>query len=179
MMFYHTVITRDARMMIMSTQHLRFMMRPPNDSSGDLNAADALDYTSFFAGQDPYNLRILTALRMNATFPVVLPNVWLPTDPIIDVMDGGLRDNYGVENCLRFLSSMQDWIEKNTRGVLDIADTGPHGWRMGKPLYYDDLTENAVKPFFLLQHNWYKMMEYFQSDMATYFISNSNYPSTR
>jgi hypothetical protein len=50
---------------------------------------DVIDFTSFFEKQDPYNLRILTALRMNATFPIVLPNVWLPSDPVIDVMDAG------------------------------------------------------------------------------------------
>ena len=30
---------------------------------------DVIDFASFFANQDPYNLRILTAMRMNATFP--------------------------------------------------------------------------------------------------------------
>jgi hypothetical protein len=33
LMFYHTVITRDAKMMLISTQHLRFMMQPPVDST--------------------------------------------------------------------------------------------------------------------------------------------------
>jgi hypothetical protein len=163
-------------MMLLSTQHIRFMMQPPADSLDTTTTADAVDFTSFFAKQDPYNLRILTALRMNASFPVVLPNVWMPSNPVIDVMDGGLRDNYGVENSLRFLSHMQKWIEKNTRGVLiiQIRDRMDGGWE--NPYEYDNLTENAVKPFFLLQHNWYKMMEYFQGDMATYFMSNSGYP---
>ncbi|MFL5786665.1 MAG: patatin-like phospholipase family protein [Flavisolibacter sp.] len=176
LMFYHSVITRDGKMLLLSTQHLRFMMAPPSDSLDGMNAADAVDFTTFFAKQDPYNLRLLTALRMNATFPIVLPNVWLPSKPVIDVMDGGLRDNYGVENSLRFLSHMQNWIEQNTRGVLiiQIRDRMDGGWE--NPYEYDNLTENAVKPFFLLQHNWYKMMEYFQSDMATYFESNSGYP---
>ena len=30
--------------------------------------------------------------------------------------------------------------------------------------------------FFLLQNNWYKMQEYFQSDMADYFVTNSGFP---
>ncbi|HYK57365.1 MAG TPA: patatin-like phospholipase family protein, partial [Flavisolibacter sp.] len=176
LMFYHNVITRDAKMMLISTQPLRFMMKPPADSSDKNITPDAVDFTTFFKNQDPFNLRILTTLRMNATFPVVLPNVWLPSNPVIDVMDGGLRDNYGVSTSLRFLSHMQKWIEENTRGVLviQIRDRMDGGWE--HPYEYDDLTENAVKPFFLLQNNWYKMMEYFQSDMATYFISNSGFP---
>lgn len=176
LMFYHTVITRDGRMMILSTQHLRFMMQPPNNSTNDAGSADAVDYSSFFAKQDPYNLRLLTILRMNATFPVVLPNVWMPSKPVIDVMDGGLRDNYGMENSLRFLSHMQKWIEENTSGVLiiQIRDRMDGGWE--NPYEYNNLTGNSTKPFFLLQHNWYKMMDYFQSDMENYFISNIGYP---
>jgi hypothetical protein len=91
-------------------------------------------------------------------------------------MDGGLRDNYGVENSLRFLSHMQKWIEENTSGVLiiQIRDRMDGGWE--NPYEYNDLTGNSTKSFFLLQHNWYKMMDYFQSDMENYFVSNSGYP---
>jgi hypothetical protein len=176
LIMYHTVITRDGKMMVLSTQPVRFMMQPPEDSTDHSDAVDAVDYASFFAKQNPYNLRMLTILRMNATFPVVLPNVWMPSKPVIDVMDGGLRDNYGVENSLRFLSHMQKWIEENTSGVLiiQIRDRMDGGWE--NPYEYDDLTGNSTKPFFLLQHNWYKMMDYFQSDMENYFVSNSGYP---
>jgi hypothetical protein len=177
LMLYHNVITRDGKKLIISTQTLRFMMQPGGDSTQSYNP-DAVDYTSFFARQDPHNLRLLTALRMNATFPVVLPNVWLPTDPVIDVMDGGLRDNYGVETALRFLSTMSSWIKQHTRGVLmiQIRDRMDGGW--DQPYESQSITENAVKPFFLLQHNWYKMMEYSQSDMSSYYVANANFPIT-
>lgn len=175
LMFYHTVITRDGKMMLISPQQLRFMMHPPPDSTGTRPTPDAVDYVSFFSKQDPYNIRLLSILRMNATFPIVLPNVWMPSKPVIDVMDGGLRDNFGMENCLRFLSHTQEWIEKNTRGVLiiQIRDRMDGGWE--HPYEYENLTGNATKPFFLLQHNWFKMMDYFQSDMESYFMSNSGY----
>jgi hypothetical protein len=175
LILYHNVVARDAKMMMISTQPLRFMMSPSKDSSEHITP-DAVDFTTFFAKQDPYNLRLLTTLRMNATFPVVLPNVWLPSEPVIDVMDGGLRDNYGISTALRFLSHMQDWIENNTRGVLilQMRDRMDGGWE--HPFEYDNLTGNAVKPFFLLQNNWYKMMEYFQSDMVSYYLDNKNFP---
>ncbi|GAA4740866.1 patatin-like phospholipase family protein [Flavisolibacter ginsenosidimutans] len=175
LMLYHTLITRDGKKMLIGTQPVRFMTHPSVDST-EKATADAIDFTSFFSKQDPYNLRMLTVLRMNATFPVVLPNVWMPSDPVIDVMDGGLRDNYGVETSLRFLTHMQGWIEQNTRGVVlvQIRDRMDGGW--DNPYEFDDLVQNATKPFFLLQHNWYKMMEYFQKDMATYFLNNQRYP---
>ncbi|WP_165917409.1 patatin-like phospholipase family protein [Flaviaesturariibacter aridisoli] len=178
LMFFHNVITRDAKKLLISTQPLRFMMAPPSDSLEN-NSPDAVDFVSFFRNQDPYNLRLLTALRMNATFPVVLPNVLLPTRPAVDVMDGGLRDNYGVETALRFLSSMHEWIEQNTRGALliQVRDRMDGGWE--NPYDAATMTENAVKPFFLLQHNWYKMMDYAQGDMAAYYLGTNRFPVHR
>ena len=170
LIFFNSVVTRDSRKMIISTQPVSFMMKglqdttrmPPTDP-------DAIDFAAFFAKQDPYSLRVLTALRMNATFPVVLPNVWLPSNPVIDVMDAGLRDNYGEETTLRFLESFDDWITANTAGVLiiQLRDRSPGGWEY--PYLSDDITDHATKPFLLLQHNWFKMMEYFQNDMLSYY----------
>ena len=119
---------------------------------------------------------MLTALRMNATFPIVLPNVWLPSVPVIDVMDAGLRDNFGQETSLRFLSSFEDWIKENTRGVfiIQIRDSKAGGWEM--PYDSKSISDHATKPFLLLQHDWFKMMEYSQNDMLSYFITNSGVP---
>jgi len=176
LMFFNSVVTRDSRKMIISTQPVRFMMQSRVDTNYIPSAdPDAIDFVSFFAKQDPYNIRVLTALRMNATFPVVLPNVWLPSDPVIDVMDAGLRDNYGQESTLRFISSFDDWIKQNTSGVLiiQIRDRTAGGWEA--PYLSDDLSDHVTKPFLLLQHNWFKMMEYSQSDLLSYYTMHSGY----
>jgi hypothetical protein len=170
LMFFNSVVTRDSRKMIISTQPVSFMMRGWQDTTKFPEMdPDAVDFTAFFKKQDPFNLRLLTALRMNATFPIVLPNVWLPSDPVIDVMDAGLRDNYGQETTLRFLETFDSWIKENTSGVLvlQIRDRSPGGW--DSPYLSDDISDHATKPFLLLQHNWFKMMEYFQNDMLSYY----------
>lgn len=175
LMFFGSVVTRDSRKMIISTQPVRFMMQGPQDTTNiPFVDPDAIDFTSFFAKQDPYSIRMLTALRMNATFPVVLPNVWLPSDPVIDVMDAGLRDNYGQETTLRFLSSFDDWIKQNTSGVLiiQIRDRTAGGWEV--PYLSDDISDHITKPFLLLQHNWFKMMEYSQNDLLNYYSTHSD-----
>lgn len=175
--FFNSVVTRDSRKMIISTQPVSFMMQGWQDTTRIPEMdPDAIDFGAFFAKQDPYSLRILTALRMNATFPIVLPNVWLPSEPIIDVMDAGLRDNYGQETSLRFLEKFDDWISQNTSGILilQIRDRSPGGWDY--PYLSDDITDHATKPFLLLQHNWFKMMEYFQNDMLSYY---SSYPGRK
>lgn len=178
LMFFHALINRDAKKFIISTQPVRFMMQAAGDSAVPANP-DVIDFTSFFAGQDPYNLRMLTALRMNATFPIVMPSVWLPTQPVVDVMDGGLRDNYGVENSLRFLNAVKDWIKANTRGVLliQMRDRQAGGW--DDPFVLQGFADHTVKPIMLLQHNWSDMMEYFQNDMYAYFITGNAFPIHR
>ncbi|MBI1341979.1 MAG: hypothetical protein GC171_03485 [Terrimonas sp.] len=172
LIFFNSVITRDGRKLIASTQPVRFMMKPVQDSNRiPYMDPDVMDFSSFFEKQDPNNLRILTALRMNATFPIVLPNVWLPSKPVIDVMDAGLRDNYGQETALRFLTFFDRWIETNTRGVLliQIRDRQPGSWDY--PYESDDLGSHITKPFLLLQHNWYKIMEYSQNDLLSYYAT--------
>lgn len=176
LMFYNSVVSRDSRKMIISTQPIRFMMRSKYDTSALPHMdPDVIDFTSFFKKQDPYNLRILTALRMNATFPVVLPNVWLPSDPVIDVMDAGLRDNYGQETGLRFLEFFEDWIGQNTRGVLiiQLRDRPSGGWDY--PYVTENIGDHATKPFLMLQHNWFKTMEYFQNDLLSYYTQHKSH----
>jgi len=169
LMLFNSVITRDGRKLVIGTQPMRFMMQPLHDSTTfPYMEPDVVDFRSFFAKQDPMNLRLLTAMRMNATFPYVLPNVWLPTNPVIDVMDAGLRDNYGAETAIRFLQVFRSWILENTSGVVlvQIRDRKTGGWE--HPYSSDDISEIITKPFLLLQYNWYKMQEYTQNDLLNF-----------
>lgn len=169
MILFNSVITRDGRKLVISTQPVRFLMKPPADSVAlPFIEPDALDFQSFFQKQDPMNLRMLSALRMNATFPYVLPNVWLPATPVFDVMDAGLRDNYGPETAVRFLQVFRNWILENTGGVVlvQITDRKTGGW--DNPFNSDDISEIFTKPILLLQYNWYKMQEYSQNDLLTF-----------
>jgi hypothetical protein len=47
-----------------------------------------------------------------------MPAASLPSEPPIEVMDAGIRDNYGVIYSLRFLYAFRDWIRDNTSGVV-------------------------------------------------------------
>jgi hypothetical protein len=166
LMVFNSVITRDSRTMMISTQPISFLMRPQYDSERIPPIdPDAIDFGAFFYKQDPMNLRLLTALRMNATFPYVLPNVWLPTNPVIDVMDAGFRDNFGEQSAIRFLDVFKEWLRENTSAVvlLQIRDRKTGGW--DNPYESNDITELITKPLLLLQNNWYKMQEYNQNDL--------------
>ncbi len=109
-------ILNDARRLIISAQPMSYLTAPASaDNDVDI---DAIDFQRFFHRQQPDSLRFLTALRMNATYPYILPSVTLPTSPDIEVMDAGFRDNFGTETAARFVRVFQDWIKKNTSGVI-------------------------------------------------------------
>jgi len=177
LMFFNPVITRDSRALIISSQPVSFLMRPRYDSTRVPGMdPDAVDFGALFANQGPENLRLLTALRMNATFPYVLPNVWLPTVPVIDVMDAGFRDNFGEMNAIRFLNAFREWMQENTSGVvlLQIRDRKTGGWE--NPYESVNVTEIVTKPILLLQDNWYKMQEYNQDDLLSLAQHGMGFP---
>lgn len=169
---FGSTVSQDGRKLMICTQPISFLMRPQHDSTRGVTAEpDAIDYTAFFKDLDPYNIRLLSALRMNATFPYVLPNVWLPTKPIVDVMDAGLRDNYGQEITLRFLHVFNEWIKTNTSGVIfiQIRDRKKGEWN-------EDLKEPGIgdilyKPVTTLQYNFYKVQDYMQESMVSYSMN--------
>jgi hypothetical protein len=172
---YLSTITRDGRKLMVCTQPVSFLMRPAPDSSRGITAEpDAIDYGSFFSKQDPYNLRLLTALRMNATFPYVLPNVWLPSQPVIDVMDAGMRDNYGQEMNFRFVHTFKQWIRENTSGVilLQIRDHIKAEKIVSKSS--NGLSDIFFKPLEALQNNIYYVQDYYQESMLSYLSQDVN-----
>jgi hypothetical protein len=171
LMFFNSVINRDGRKMILSTHPVRFLMRPQADTNNITSVdPDAVDFNSFFRKQDVMNINVLSALRMNATFPYVLPSVWLPTNPIIDVMDAGLRDNFGQEASLRFIDVFKDWLKENTSKVvlLQIRDRSLGDW--DKPTDGNSLISVFTQPFLILQNNWYKLQDYYQHDQLEYLF---------
>jgi len=172
-MFFNATISRDARSMIMATHPARFLMRPLSDSSHlTTYNADGVDFNSYFKKQNSDSLRVLSALRMNATFPFVLPNVWLPSKPIIDVMDAGLRDNFGQELTLRFLNVFKDWLQQNTQKVIviELRDRSIDDWE--NPYDNTSLLSLLTKPLLILQYNWYRFQDYYQHNSLDYFAES-------
>jgi hypothetical protein len=168
LIIFNSTINSDGRRMMVSTQPISFMMKPMGFAADEHASPDAVDFAAMFAKQDPMHIRLLTALRMNASFPYVLPNVWLPSNPVIDVMDAGLRDNYGQETTLRFIENFKDWLKANTSKIiiLQIRDRNQDNWQ--QPLETGAVTDFFIKPGTMLQHNWYKMQDFSETDQYSY-----------
>jgi hypothetical protein len=119
-------IVNDGRKLYISPQPLSYMSAPlPTLGSTEGQKIKGVEFRRFFAAQGADSLRFLSALRMNATFPYITPNVSLPSTPAMEIMDAGLSDNFGVSDAVRFLYVFRHWIEQNTSGVilLSIRDT--------------------------------------------------------
>jgi len=122
MVFVTPSIVNDGRRMVISAQPVRYMMVEPAGvrQPGSVRV-DAADFRHLFAAQNADSLRFTTALRMNATYPYVLPNVNLPSDPPIQVLDAGFRDNFGLKSATRFIHVFKNWIRENTSGVVVVV----------------------------------------------------------
>ncbi|MDQ3395773.1 MAG: patatin-like phospholipase family protein, partial [Bacteroidota bacterium] len=93
----------------------------PSETEGYDEKIKGIDFNSFFQEQGSQNLRFLTALRMNATFPYITPNISLPSNPPMKIMDSGISDNFGIADAIRFLYVFNDWISENTSGVILLS----------------------------------------------------------
>ncbi len=129
LLMIHTEVNNDSRRFFISPQPVSFLMRPVGKYTTNRNMEiDAIDFCRFFKMQHGDNLTLLSALRMNATFPLILPNSVLPTEPEISILDGGALDNLGYEPTFRVMETFKDWINQNTSGVviIQIRDGARH-----------------------------------------------------
>jgi len=119
MTFLTPSIVNDGRRMIISPHGVSYMTIPPiGVERPNAVEIDAVDFGRVFEKQGAADMNFATGLRMNATYPYVLPNVYLPSKPGIEVMDAGFRDNYGINSATRFIHVFKDWISENTSGVV-------------------------------------------------------------
>ena len=179
LMIFNAVITSDGRKMMIGTQPLSFMMKPTELEKDSAFSPDAIDFAALFAKQSPMDLRLLTAMRMNATFPYILPNVWLPSNPVIDVMDAGLRDNFGQETSVRFIDNFKSWITENTGGVIILQIRDREQDNLQHPLETGTVTDIFVKPATMLSHNLFKLQDYFQNESYSFLEDAAHYKMNR
>lgn len=122
MMLLSPFVLNDGRRMLISPQPVSYLMRPGSHQRQLRSQLeiDGVDFGQLFATQQADSLAFSSALRMNCTFPFILPNCWLPTDPAVEAVDAGFRDNYGIGMAVRFVHTFRDWIRENTGGVVFI-----------------------------------------------------------
>lgn len=118
-------VVNDGRRLIISPFYSSYLMSTNFDQyhKGGISL-DAIDFKHLFRNADPDSLNFVSALRMNATYPIILPSVNLPSDPSLEVADAGFRDNLGKSTGIRFASNFKEWILENTSGVVFVQIAG-------------------------------------------------------
>jgi hypothetical protein len=119
MVIFSPVVVNDGRRMLISPQPISYLSYA-NDSifTSTYHSTENIEFSHFFERNNAVNLKYTTAMRMSATFPYILPMVSLPTEPGIELMDAGVRDNFGIKTSVEFLRTFKNWISTNTSGVI-------------------------------------------------------------
>ena len=167
-------ITNQGKMLYISPIGTSYLAAPTHIVDDYTAKMPGIEFRRFFEKQEADSLWLVTALRMNATFPYVLPLVALPSKPEMRTIDAGALDNFGISTAVRYIHTFQDWFEQNTEGIIfvtirdtekedpiqDVANAGVVA-QMFSPLGSAVNSMQQGNDFgndFLLQHftSWYK-----------------------
>ncbi len=119
MMMIAPTIANDGRKLFISPQPVSYMNSDIDSLSYHNNQKMAgVDFQHFFQDYGASQLRFLSALRMNATFPYITPTTSLPSTPKMQIMDAGISDNFGIADATRFMFVFREWIRANTSGII-------------------------------------------------------------
>jgi hypothetical protein len=124
-----------------------------------------VEFMRFFNQHGAENLPLLTALRMNATFPYITPNIDLPSMPTMEIMDSGISDNYGTSDAVRFLFVFRKWIEENTSGIVFMRIRDTQRNNEIEEQSYPSIVSKFFNPISAIYTSWKSIQE----------IKNDNY----
>lgn len=153
-------IINDGRKLMICNQPIAYLTQPEYSLRLPSPPIDAVDYGAFFPEQNTGELRLTSALRMNATFPYILPVVKLPSTPRMNIMDAGLRDNFGIQVASRYLHVMRHWLKENVRETifLEIRDTREND--VSANTDQSTLGNMVADPLFVIQNKWEAIQSY-------------------
>ena len=168
MMIFTPTIINDDRKLYISTQPVSYLARPVfRDKHFTEPEVDGIDAHYLF-GEQAGNMQFSSVLRMNCTFPYILPLVHLPTTPEVQVMDAGVRDNYGIQTSAQFVATFSDWIKQNTSGVI-VVNVRAIEQELGiKTDLSNGVLQKFASPVESLYSNWVEIQDYQNDQLLNY-----------
>jgi len=105
---------------------------------------------------------------MNATFPYISPVVYLPSKPMLEVMDAGLKDNLGTDLSVKFIRHFRRWIEKNTSGIILLQIRSGERIYLAKRQENKSLLYSLISPFLDFNRSWSNMQDLERDKLINY-----------
>lgn len=169
MMILTPTIVNDGRKLLIASQPVSYLAQNHIRENVYVNPLqENLEFSRFFEKQGAGNLRFTSALRMNATFPYITPIVSLPSEPELEVMDAGMRDNYGLEMALKYLYTFREWIQENTSGVVILQIRDRHKQFPIQDNEFKTITGTLSRPLGSFYGNWFQIQDFEQNQMLQY-----------
>lgn len=162
-------VINDGRRMVISAQPTSYLSYSPR-KTGQIqkNLPEDIEFSRMFQEQGSDSLRFSTAIRMSATFPYILPSVSLPSNPIIEVMDAGFRDNYGIKTSMRYLYNFRNWIANNTDRVIFLQVRENHKAYDLKTHGKTTILELLSSPLGNVYENMFRIQDYQHDELIMY-----------
>lgn len=163
MMVFSPSMVNEGRKLLISPLGISYLTQNPvtkNIKHSPL--VDGIEYTRFFEKQGAKQTLFTSIIRMNATFPYILPMVSLPSEPRIEIIDAGMRDNYGLEITMGFIKAFNDWIAQNTSGVVIIQVRDKHKQSDIEDNPPQTLFQTLNRPMGSLYGNLFSVQDYHQ-----------------
>jgi len=113
-------ILNQGRKLFISSSPVSFLTERNPITSFYHTRSTGVEFRRMFADYQADNLLFTTAIRMNATFPFILPMVTLPSNPPMEIIDAGAIDNYGTQTAIKYLFEFRDWFARNTEQVIFV-----------------------------------------------------------
>jgi hypothetical protein len=177
MMILTPTVINDARRMLISSQPVAFLTRTSIRSVvKNQPIIENFEFSKLFKNQDADNLKFSSALRMSATFPIIMPRVSLPSEPKINVVDAGMRDNFGKLTTYKYIHTFKDWINDNTSGIVIVTlRDKPKNIAVNKKSLVS-LTENFLSPLGSIFKNLFPIQDYSLDEMLHYLGNDFTQP---
>ena len=162
-------IVNDGRRLIISSQPVSYLVH--NTASVLIDnrpSIEEVEFSRFFWRQDADNMKFSSALRMNATFPFIMPLVTLPSEPVMEIIDAGARDNYGMKTAVKFIFTFRKWLKENTSGIVVVQIRERSKQPQIKDTKYRTVLANASKPVGSFYENLFNVQDFSNDQLIQY-----------
>jgi hypothetical protein len=167
MMVFSPTILNDGRRFLLSPTGVSYLMNNyPKPNVTNKPTLESIEARRLFSNQNIDNLKFTSVIRMSATFPYIMPSPELPTQPILNIVDAGMRDNYGYLISHQFILAFKNWLNKNTSGIV-IVQIRDHEKinKIKEDVKLKKILESITSPIGSVYENLFSIQDYSQDEL--------------